>query len=336
MVDHYAVLGIDPSASPDEVRQAYRRAMRALHPDMNDGEDMGDAVAMANAAYAALSNPDARARYDRERAAEAPKPNPAPEQERPRRPSAAPQATDWREAMRDVDPEPAAVDPKPPQAERRGELPPAAWPLRRWAVPLGAGVLLLAVWAACIATIWGMREPATNIIVAVSVLVLGFHAFYRNWWSAAAAAAIGTLGLFSQIGEGDGMGEVRAALGDAVPAAGWLALAAGIAGGLGVMALAAGVSRALDPTRSAAWERFEAEQEGRMLFAPDRTDSVGSLSCSLDGVDVRSGERGFRRVRLRRPLGRFPILALNSEGVEVARAPRQWLSAWNRSLDYRA
>ena len=335
MADHYAVLGIDPSASPDEVRQAYRRAMRALHPDMNDGEDMGDAVAMANAAYAALSNPDARARYDRERAAESPRP------ERPQRPSADPRATDWREAMRDVDPEPAtaarpSADQKPPQAERREELPPAAWPLRRWAIPLGAGTLLLAVWVACIAMTWGMREPATNIIVAASVLALGFHAFYRNWWSAAAVAAIGALGLFSQIGEGDGMGAVRAALGDAVPDAGWLALAAGIAGGLGVMSLAAGVSRALDPTRSAAWEQFEAEQEGRMLFAPDRTDSVGSLSCSLDGVDVRSGERGFYKVRLQRPLGRFPILALNSEGIEVARAPRQWLSAWNRSLDYRA
>lgn len=73
--DHYAVLGVDGDASPDEVRAAWRFALQAFHPDrFPDGPQRARAEAMAtrvNAAWLVLGDPGERARYDRRRAARA-------------------------------------------------------------------------------------------------------------------------------------------------------------------------------------------------------------------------------------------------------------------------
>jgi hypothetical protein len=60
---HYDVLGVAVTASPAEVRAAYRRAARDHHPDFG-----GDALRMQdlNAAWHVLGDPVRRAAYDRQ------------------------------------------------------------------------------------------------------------------------------------------------------------------------------------------------------------------------------------------------------------------------------
>jgi hypothetical protein len=68
MTTHYEVLGVDPSATTEDIRAAYLRLARALHPDTAEPGTENSAVdiAQVNAAWEVLRDPDARARYDRE------------------------------------------------------------------------------------------------------------------------------------------------------------------------------------------------------------------------------------------------------------------------------
>ncbi|MFH1923300.1 MAG: molecular chaperone DnaJ [Planctomycetota bacterium] len=64
--DYYEVLGVDRSASEEEIADAYRKLAMRHHPDRNPGDD--DAVAKfkeAAEAFEVLSHADKRARYDR-------------------------------------------------------------------------------------------------------------------------------------------------------------------------------------------------------------------------------------------------------------------------------
>jgi curved DNA-binding protein CbpA len=64
--DHYAVLGISPDASPQEIAHAFRRQARVWHPDARPGD--ADAAARFReiaTAYEVLADPRLRARYDR-------------------------------------------------------------------------------------------------------------------------------------------------------------------------------------------------------------------------------------------------------------------------------
>jgi curved DNA-binding protein CbpA len=63
-VDHYQLLGIEPEASQDDIRAAYRRRSRELHPDRNRATDANAQMAAVNVAYGVLSDPRARERYD--------------------------------------------------------------------------------------------------------------------------------------------------------------------------------------------------------------------------------------------------------------------------------
>uniref|UniRef100_A0ACD6AUD8 Uncharacterized protein n=2 Tax=Avena sativa TaxID=4498 RepID=A0ACD6AUD8_AVESA len=62
---HYEVLGVGAAASRGEIKAAYRRLAREVHPDAaGAGGDEG--FIRLHAAYATLADPDQRARYDRD------------------------------------------------------------------------------------------------------------------------------------------------------------------------------------------------------------------------------------------------------------------------------
>ncbi|WP_298942733.1 molecular chaperone DnaJ [uncultured Microbacterium sp.] len=65
MADHYEVLGVSREATPEEIKKAYRRLARELHPDVNPGEDASERFKLVTHAYDVLSDPEQRQRYDR-------------------------------------------------------------------------------------------------------------------------------------------------------------------------------------------------------------------------------------------------------------------------------
>jgi hypothetical protein len=59
---HYQTLGIGTDATEDEIKIAYRRAARKVHPDRDGGD--AEKMQRINAAYATLGDAAARERYD--------------------------------------------------------------------------------------------------------------------------------------------------------------------------------------------------------------------------------------------------------------------------------
>lgn len=66
MADPYSTLGVARSASEAEIKSAYRKLAKELHPDKNkDNPKAADKFAAATNAYDLLSDKDKRARFDR-------------------------------------------------------------------------------------------------------------------------------------------------------------------------------------------------------------------------------------------------------------------------------
>lgn len=63
-MNFYEVLGVEPTASLAEIRQAHRAIIRASHPDLLGHRDEEASLRAANTAWATLSNPAARQHYD--------------------------------------------------------------------------------------------------------------------------------------------------------------------------------------------------------------------------------------------------------------------------------
>lgn len=64
--DYYDILGIDRQASADEIKKAYRKLAIRYHPDKNKGDKSAEEkFKEVGEAYAVLSDPEKRARYDR-------------------------------------------------------------------------------------------------------------------------------------------------------------------------------------------------------------------------------------------------------------------------------
>ena len=63
--DYYEVLGVDRSASADDIKRSYRRLAMKYHPDRNPGDAEAEAsFKEASEAYEVLSDDDRRQRYD--------------------------------------------------------------------------------------------------------------------------------------------------------------------------------------------------------------------------------------------------------------------------------
>ena len=64
MADHYETLGVTKGATADEIKKAYRKLARELHPDVNPDPHTQEKFKEVTEAYDVLSDPQKRQSYD--------------------------------------------------------------------------------------------------------------------------------------------------------------------------------------------------------------------------------------------------------------------------------
>ena len=66
-IDYYKILGIEKTASQEEIRKAYRKLAKRYHPDLNkENQEAKERFQEINEANEILSDPEKRKKYDEE------------------------------------------------------------------------------------------------------------------------------------------------------------------------------------------------------------------------------------------------------------------------------
>ena len=63
----YELLGVEPTATPEDIKKRYRELARRYHPDINSSPDAAQKIKRINEAYHILGDVDRRSSYDAER-----------------------------------------------------------------------------------------------------------------------------------------------------------------------------------------------------------------------------------------------------------------------------
>jgi len=65
-IDYYKIMGVPKDTPQNEIKSAYRKRSKQFHPDLHPDDPKAKAkFQMLNEAYAVLSDPDKRAKYDK-------------------------------------------------------------------------------------------------------------------------------------------------------------------------------------------------------------------------------------------------------------------------------